>query len=178
MIEGTRTPGYTPVARFLHWTIAVLVLGLIAVGFYIANAYKPSNTIYDLHKSVGFVILPLVLFRLYYRLTHTPPPLPDDMFPIERLAAHVNHWDLYIMLIAQPLVGWIATSAYRAPIPFFWLFNLPPIWREDRDLSDWLYEVHGWIGIAITIFVLGHIAAALFHHFVHKDEVMMRMLRS
>jgi cytochrome b561 len=177
-IVGMRTPGYTPVARFLHWTIAVLVIGLIPVGFYIANVEKPPAVVYDLHKSVGFLILPLVLLRLCYRLTHRPPPLPSDMLPIERLAAHVNHWGLYAMLIAQPIVGWIATSAYRAPVPFFGLFNVPPIWPEDEDFSESMYMIHGWIGIAIAIFVVGHIGAALFHHFVRKDDVLTRMLRS
>ena len=119
-----------------------------------------------------------MLLRLFYRLTHTPPPLPEDLPPIQRLAAHVNHWGLYAMLIAQPLVGWIATSAYRAPVPFFGLFNLPPIWAEDRAFSDRMYMVHGWLGIAITIFVIAHIAAALFHHFFRKDEVLVRMMRS
>lgn len=175
---GVRTPGYTPVARVLHWTTAVLVLVMIPVGFYIANAEDVPDALYDLHKSVGMLILPLMLFRLFYRLTHTPPPLPDDIPMIQRLAAHANHWGLYVLLIAQPLVGWIATSAYRAPIPFFWLFNLPPIWREDRAFSERMYMVHGWIGFAIAIFVLGHIGAALFHHLVRKDEVLMRMLRS
>lgn len=175
--NGRPTPGYTPVARALHWTTAVLVLFMIPVGFYIANADDVSDTIYDLHKSVGMLILALVLFRLIYRLNHTPPPLPADMPLIEQLAAHANHWGLYAMLIAQPIVGWIATSAYRAPIPFFWLFNLPPIWREDRAFSDRMYMIHGWIGIAITIFVLGHIGAALFHHFIRKDDILTRMLR-
>jgi cytochrome b561 len=176
---GQPTSGYTPVARALHWTTAALVIFMILAGFYIANVEDGpfGDEIYDLHKSVGILILPLILVRLLYRLTHKPPPLPADMPFIEQLAAHANHWGLYVMLIAQPIVGWIATSAYRAPIPFFWLFNIPPIWREDRAFSDRPYVVHGWIGIAITVFVLGHIAAALFHHFIRKDDILVRMWR-
>jgi cytochrome b561 len=181
MIDGNErtTSGYTPVARVLHWTTAALVIFMILAGFYIVNVEDGPlhDEIYDLHKSVGMLILPLVLFRLLYRLTHSPPPLPADMPVIEQAAAHFNHWGLYAMLIAQPVVGWIATSAYRAPIPFFWLFNVPPIWRADRALSEFLYVIHGWIGIAITIFVLGHIGAALFHHFIRKDDILVRMLR-
>lgn len=177
---GTRPAlGYSPVARFLHWTTAALVLFMIPVGFYIANVENGpfQDQIYDLHKSVGMLILPLVLIRLAYRLTHPPPPLPADIPMLQQAAAHANHWGLYAMLIAQPIIGWIGTSAYRAPVNFFWLFAWPPIWREDRKFSDFMFQVHGWIGIAITVFVAAHIAAALFHHFVRKDDVLTRMLR-
>jgi len=180
MIDGIGgPPGYTPVARALHWTMAVLVLFMIVVGFYIANVEEGPyhDLLYDLHKSVGVLIVPLVLFRLFYRLTHTPPPLPADLPFIHQFAAHVNHWGLYAMLIAQPIIGWIGTSSYRAPVTFFRLFEFPPVWRVDRAFSNWLFQVHGWIGITIAVFVAAHIGAALFHHFIRKDEVLTRMTR-
>ena len=77
----------------------------------------------------------------------------------------------------QPIVGWIATSAYRAPIPVFWTFTLPPIWPVDRAFSERMFLVHRVLGITIAILALAHIAAALYHHFVRRDAVLMRMLR-
>jgi cytochrome b561 len=74
-------------------------------------------------------------------------------------------------------VGWIATSAYPAPVPFFGLFEMPPIWWADRALSERLFAVHLGIGIVMAGLMTAHIGAALFHHFVAKDQVLDRMIR-
>jgi cytochrome b561 len=171
--------GYTPVARALHWITAVLVLMMIPAGIVMANfGDSPTkNLLYHLHRSTGVVLIPLVLFRLFYRTTHPAPPLPADIPPIQQLAAHANHWGLYALLIVQPVVGWIATSAYRAPVLFFWLFELPPIWPEDRAFSEKMFMAHRAIGIAIAGLVAMHVGAALFHHFVRRDNILMRMVR-
>jgi cytochrome b561 len=122
------------------------------------------------------VIIPLVILRLGYRLLHPPLPLPEEIPPLQQLAAHATHWGLYALLIVQPFVGWLATSAYGAPIMVFGLFQLPTIWSQDRALSDRLFVVHGLIGVAIACLAAAHIAAALHHHFVRKDRVLMRMI--
>jgi cytochrome b561 len=132
--------------------------------------------LYDIHRTFGAVLIPLVLVRLAYRLTNPPPPLPDDIPAIQQLAAHLTHWALYILLIVQGFIGWIATSAYRAPIKVFWLFELPPIWPVDQPYSEKMFVVHRWLGIALALLVCMHIGAALFHHFVRKDDVLMRMV--
>jgi cytochrome b561 len=78
--------------------------------------------------------------------------------------------------MVQPFVGWIATSAYRAPMPMFGLFELPPIWPMNRPLSEQLFVVHRALGVAIAVIATVHIAAALYHHFVRRDHVLMRMI--
>jgi cytochrome b561 len=171
-------PGYTGVARFLHWLIAALVLFMLPLGVVIAYEWGgPAQTfLYNLHKSIGATLIPLVIIRLLYRLTHKPPPLPDDLHPLQRFAAHATHWALYALILAQPIVGYIMTSAYPAPVPFFGLFNLPAIWPENRALSTQLSAVHLYIGIAIVVVAAMHIGAALHHHFVRKDRILMRMI--
>jgi cytochrome b561 len=173
------TPGYTLTARVLHWVTAVLVLAMIPVGIIIGNEWggPAQEFLYNLHKSIGVTLIPIVLLRLIWRLTHPPPPLPADVPDIQKIAAHATHWALYGLLLVQPIVGYIMTSAYPAPVPFFGLFNLPPIWPEDRALSERLVTVHLTIGLAIAGIAALHIAAALFHHFVRRDEVLMRMVR-
>ena len=169
---------YTLTARVLHWITAALVLTMIPIGVAMANAdFGPwQDTLYHLHRSIGAVLLPLVLGRLLWRLKHPAPPLPADIPAIQQFAAHATHWALYGLLILQAIVGWIATSAYRAPILVFWLFELPPIWREDKAFSDLMFTAHRAIGIAIALLLCAHIGAALFHHFVRKDGVLMRMV--
>lgn len=171
-------PSYTLTARILHWLVAVLVLTMVPLGFVIANEWGGSQQerLYDLHKSIGALLIPVVIVRLIYRLYENPPPLPADIPAIQQLAAHVTHWMLYALLLVQPLVGWVGTSAYPAPVPVFGWFNLPPIWWEDRAFSNQMMALHRWLGIVIAVLALVHIAAALQHHFVRKDRVLMRML--
>ena len=171
---------YTPVARILHWVTAALVLIMIPIGIAMANAdLGPiGDTLYDIHRSTGALLLPLVIVRLIYRLNNPPPPLPADIPPMQQMAAQATHWALYGLLIVQALVGWIATSAYRAPIRVFWLFELPPIWPVNQPFSEQAFAVHRFLGIALVILLCGHIGAALFHHFIRKDDVLKRMIGS
>ena len=103
-------------------------------------------------------------------------PLPEQIPAMQRLAAAGTHGALYALLLAQPVIGWIATSAYPAPIPVFGLFELPPLWGANRPLSDKLFSLHAAFGIAIAIVVALHVAAACHHHFVRKDRVLLRMI--
>jgi len=174
---GAEVPDYTATARALHWITAALVIVMIPIGIVMANfSLGPAgDVLYDIHRSIGAILIPLVLVRLAYRLTVPPPPLPDDIPAIQRLAANLTHWALYGLLIVQGFVGWIATSAYRAPIKVFWLFELPPIWPVDQPYSERMFVVHRWLGIALALLICMHIGAALFHHFVRKDGVLLRM---
>jgi cytochrome b561 len=169
------TRAYTGIARTIHWSMAVLVLVMVPLGVAIANEWV-GPVLYDLHKTLGVILAALILVRIAYRLTHKPAPLPPDIAPLQRLAAGTVHALLYTLLLVQPFIGWIATSAYPAPVPFFRLFNMPLIWPANRALSDQLFVVHRTIGVTIGILALMHIGAALHHHFVRRDGVLRRML--
>jgi cytochrome b561 len=174
---GTPAVQYTATARTLHWLTAALVLPMVPIGLLIANVeLGRAAFLYDLHRSIGVLLLLLLLLRLWYRVTHPPPPLPSDLPQIQRLAAHATHWSLYLLLILQCLVGWIATSAYPARVNLFWLIELPLIWWEDRALSERLFVVHLWLGLMIAALICAHVGAALFHHFVRRDDILLRMV--
>lgn len=177
MIEGADT-GYSLTARVLHWLTAALVLTMIPIGIAMANADfgVAQDTLYHLHRSIGATLLPIVIARLVYRWRHPAPPLPDDIPAVQRFAALATHWALYALLIVQPIVGWIATSAYRAPVLYFWMFELPPIWPVDQPFSETMFTVHRTLGIVISVLICMHLGAALFHHFVRRDRVLMRMV--
>ena len=171
-------PAYSVTARVLHWLTAVLVLAMIPLGIVIANEWGGplQEWLYNMHRSVGALLIPIVMVRLLYRLTHEPLPLGADIPALQQHAAHTAHWTLYALLIVQPFIGWIATSAYRAPMPMFGLFELPPIWPMNRPLSERLFIVHRTLGVTIAGIATVHIAAALYHHFVRRDRVLMRMV--
>jgi cytochrome b561 len=171
-------PAYTVIARVLHWTTAFLILFMIPLAIVIANDWggAAQDFLYDLHRSIGVTIIPLVILRIMYRWRHPPLPLPEDIVPMQRFAAETTHWVLYALLVVQPFTGWIATSAYRAPVVVFGWFELPPIWPQDRAFSDRLFFFHALIGIAIACLVAAHIGAALYHHFVRRDRVLLRMI--
>jgi cytochrome b561 len=176
--KGASAPAYTMTARVLHWITAVQVVAMIPLGIVIANDLGGplQNSLYDLHRSLGVALFFTIVTRLIYRWRHPPLPMPDDIPAIQRFAAHVTHCGLYALLIVQPLSGWIATSAYPAPISVFGWVTLPPIWPENRALSERLFFVHGLVGIALACLVAVHITAALYHHFIRKDRVLMRMI--
>jgi cytochrome b561 len=178
MTDAAAAPAYTVTARILHWVTASLVLFMLPLGLVIANNWGGplQDQLYDLHRSIGALIIPIILARVVYRWTHPPAPLPDDIPAIQQLAANATHWALYALLIVQPFVGWIGTSAYRATIVVFGLFELPPIWPEDRAFSDRVLFVHGLIGLTIAVLLAAHIGAALHHHFVRRDGILMRMI--
>ena len=170
---------YSAVARTFHWVTAALVLTMLPIGIAIATfdlGPAVEDPLYHIHRSIGALVLVITASRLVYRLFNPAPPLPADMPAWQNLAALATHWGLYALLIVQPIVGWIATSAYRAPTLFFWLFELPPIWPEDRAFSEAMFVVHRTMGILIAVLISIHIAAALYHHFILKDRVLGRMV--
>lgn len=171
--------GYSAVARTFHWVTAALVLTMLPIGIAMATfdlGPAVEDPLYHIHRSIGALVLLITVARLIYRLFNPAPPLPADMPTLQQFAALFTHWALYALLIVQPIVGWIATSAYRAPTLFFWLFELPPIWPEDRAFSEAMFVVHRTMGIVIAILICVHIGAALYHHFVLKDRVLSRMV--
>ncbi|TZG26341.1 cytochrome b [Sphingomonas montanisoli] len=167
---------YNGTARLLHWTIAVLIIVNLILGI----GHDPLGEILPampIHKSIGLTVLALSLFRLVWRLTHTPPPLPVSVAGWEKGAAHAMHWLLYALMILLPLSGWIMSSAGTRPLQWFWLFDVP---KFDVAKGDAIVGLsgggHGLMGYAMIALLIGHIGAALRHHFLLKDDVLRRML--
>jgi cytochrome b561 len=150
---------------------------MIPLGVMIANDWGGPlrSSLYGLHETLGALLIPIVLARLGHRLTNPSLPLPQDIPALQRFAAHMAHVGLYALLVAQPLVGWIAMSASGAPVTVLGLFALPPIAQENRVFSEQLVVLHGLIGLSIAGLVAVHVGAALYHHVVRKDRVLMRM---
>jgi len=171
---------YSKIAIVLHWTIAALIIGLIIFGLLMTNPNMPNRfVLYQLHKSFGVMVLILSIFRLVWRLIHTPPPLPTGMKTWEVAAAKFTHIAFYVIMIGMPLLGWAMVSASPLPIPteLFWTIPWPdmPFIPESEELEETFEFLHSNIGKLTIGLILLHFGAAMKHHFVNKDNVFVRM---
>jgi cytochrome b561 len=177
MSEAPAAESYSRPAKLLHWLTAIAVIAAIALGIAMNNfGDRPLQArLYDLHRSTGALILVLTGFRLIWRLFHQPPAMVPGMPAWQARAATMMHWLLYLILFALPLIGWAGTSAYGAQIIVYGLFELPPLLAENEPLSKVLLETHQVLGFTLTALLIGHIGAALHHHFVVRDGTLRRM---
>lgn len=168
---------YTPVAKGLHWLMAVLILGTLVLGLYMTGLpLSPQKLqLYSWHKWAGVTIFLLVWFRLAWRVTHLPPSPPETLSPRMRRVAHAGHALLYGLMIAIPLSGWLMSSAKGFQTVWFGVLPIPDLIGRDRELGDLLQTVHKAFTVALMLTLAGHIAAALWHHFVLKDDTLRRI---
>ncbi len=165
-------------AKCLHWTLALAIFVMMALGW-IMTAWPKSPAkfeMYFVHKSLGIVILALMVLRLCWRLLNPTPRLPKTLKPYERVLAHGTHALLYLLLLAMPVSGWVINSAANFPLKVFGLFNLPPLVGPDKAVQGQAEVVHLWLFWIVGGLLVLHIGAALKHHFVLRDEVLARML--
>lgn len=176
--EGNGRLEYSAVSKWLHWMTAIIIFGLIPAGFLLGDLPegRVQNLGYDLHRSFGFVVLCLALMRLAVRGVFGAPAAYAGLTPFERRASAFTHYALYVLIIATPLLGWAATSAYPVAISVFWLFTLPPLAPQSEWLSKLLFKAHEVSAILIVLLLVGHVGGALMHRVVKRDGVLDRML--
>ena len=169
--------GYRTPAKILHWTVALLVLGMIPVGISLESLPKGpiQDGFYAAHKATGFVVLVLMIARLAYRIVSPPPPSEPTLARWQVGVSHAVHWTLYAILLVMPILGWAGSNAFGAPVSIYGLFTLPDIVSKDEPLSKTLLGIHGTLGLIAGALIVLHIAAALYHRFGLKDAVLARM---
>jgi cytochrome b561 len=168
---------YTATAITLHWLMAVLICCMFAVGLTMVELpLSPWKLkIYSWHKWAGVTIFLLVWVRIAWRLTHRPPALPESMSASMQLAAHAGHVLLYLLMIVIPLSGWLMSSAKGFQTVYFGVLPLPDLLHKNKELGDLLANVHLSLNLLLAGIVVGHVAAALKHHLIDKDDVLTRM---
>lgn len=177
---------YDQVAIAIHWVTAAAIVIQFALGWTMISLRPPSYLHFSLHqwhKSIGISILVLSLMRLLWRVLHRPPPLPATMPAWEKRAAKASHAMLYVLLIALPISGWAVVSASPLNIPTFLFGVLPfphlpalPDLPDKRDAQHALKILHEFGGWLLALLLAGHVGAALRHHFLIRDDVLVRML--
>lgn len=178
MTYGTLRTDYPASSKWLHWLVAASVLTTIPVAIAMGRiASGPmQNTLFNLHKSLGILILVLMIARIANRFIVGAPAPDPTLKPWERAASSAVHGSLYVLLIGMAIMGYVANSAYGASTPFFGLFDLPPVVAKNEPLSERLFFFHRWTGYLVGALAAMHIAAALQHYFIRRDGVLQRML--
>lgn len=169
---------YHRLSIFIHWLIAVLIIGAFALGSIMTDMkISPSKLqYYSWHKWLGVSILALVALRLLSRLVLGAPAYPDSMKKWEKQLATSTHIFLYVLMFAVPLSGYFYTSAAGIPVVYFKLIELPTIIGPNPELKPFLKELHEVLTTVLLIVVSLHVAAALKHHFIDRDGIFQRML--
>jgi cytochrome b561 len=149
------------------------ILGFLSVAWHLSPA---KLDLFVWHKSIGLLVLILVAIRLLWRLSNTIPALPADTPAWQIRASRASHALLYLCIFALPVSGWVINSAANVPFRVFWLFRLPNIVGPDDALATAAKLVHGGFVALLLALLAIHIGAALYHHYVRRDQVLARML--
>ncbi len=172
---------YSPAARALHWLTVLLVFVMFVLG--IAMVYLVpdseqalSHRLYNAHESLGVVILGAMLCRLIWRWRHPPGPLPQRVPRIFHIVGHANHVLLYILLLAQPIIGLLRDNADGFQVVWFEIVPMPQLIGKHAALANVLSAAHWYGAVLIALLIGAHIGGALFHGVIRRDGVLQRML--
>ncbi|NMG44391.1 cytochrome b [Aromatoleum toluvorans] len=174
----TTPENYTRPAVAVHWLIAILVLVALPLGYYMTDlSLSPRKLqLISWHKWIGFTVLLLFIPRVIVRLTRRVPAPVTTMPGWQRTIASITHVALYALMVAVPATGWLMSSAKGFPVVYLGLVPLPDLVGKDEALGNLLKSTHEVLTSGLLILVGLHIAAALKHHIIDRDETLARMV--
>ena len=181
-LKNTETQ-WGSLAKALHWLVAFSILGALftAIWIWTLNEEDPGApaqwvVLIALHKSFGLSALGLAVVRIGWMLANIRPRLPDSMAKWQMQASHLTHYVLYGMMLAVPVLGYTISSAFGSKTEYFWLFTVPNLVPKSEEIVNFWYAIHTNGGFVLGGIIAVHIAAALYHHFKVKDDVLKGML--
>jgi len=167
---------YTPVAVSLHWIMAALILFAGIFGLLLDDWPRATRMFWiNIHVQVGLLILVLLIARIWWRRTHTPPQLPPEVGEISRRVSNPAHLLIYALMLLTPLVG-IVALVWHAGAFDFGLFSIDFGVKANRPVYERAEDIHLWLTYGLFGLVAVHSVAALWHHFVSRNTVLLRML--
>jgi cytochrome b561 len=169
---------YDPIQRVFHWLMAAVILTAICVGLYAADLPKEDATRgfwFGIHKSLGMTALFLAILRIGWRLLKSAPRYRVPLGRFTALAASATHAALYVLMVAVPIGGYVLSTASDHPVSWFGLFTFPSLVPVDKSLAKLADGAHVTGALILATVIALHIAAAAWHHWFKRDEVMARM---
>lgn len=175
-VSTVNTGRYAPIAIFLHWALAVLIIGMIGLGWYMMSIEDTpgSSWYFDLHKSIGLITAGLILVRAAWRIGHKPEALPASVPRRQATASRAIHWLLYVAMAAMPLVGIIGAMFSKSGIALFGL-TMPRLFAPNHDVAEIFFTAHSIIAWVMVGLISAHVLAAIKHLVMDKDGVFQRM---
>jgi cytochrome b561 len=169
-------PRYGGVAIFFHWTSAVLIVTVGILGL-LHDSWPHSIQAkwINIHAVLGLVVWALLMLRLAWRLSHRPPGLPADVGEFSRRTSYPAHLLMYLLMLVIPVFG-IITFIWHGRVFDFGVFRIDPKVASDRAIFHPTEDIHGYLAYALFALIIVHVLAALWHHFVRRDGVLLRML--
>lgn len=167
------------VSVVLHWLVALTVFGMFGLGLWMRTLdyYSPwYRTAPDIHKSVGILLLLVMLLRLLWRFLSPPPAPLANHGPLTRLGSRTGHALLYLGLFALLVSGYLISTADGRPIEVFGWFQVPALITGIPDQEDLAGEIHEYLAWGLVGLAVVHALAALKHHFIDRDATLRRML--
>ena len=171
------THSWGTLSKALHWLIVLLIINQWVIAQR-AEELNLSAKIAALgwHKSFGMTILALALIRLLWRWMNPVPDLRAETKTWERVLAKISHVLLYALIFAMPISGWLMSSAKNTPVSWFRLFQFPDLVAPDRAFGETMENLHHLLFGTLVVVAALHVAGALKHHFIDRNDVLRRML--
>jgi cytochrome b561 len=169
---------YGSVAIGFHWLMVLLIVACFCLGLYLDELrFSPQKLkLLSWHKWGGITVLWLACFRLAWKVSNRAPALPLEIPRWQRWMAASVHHILYILMFAAPLSGWVMSSAKGFPVVYFGKWPLPNLVAKNKMLGEQLEDVHAVLTYGLIIIASSHALAALKHHFISKNDILVRML--
>jgi cytochrome b561 len=173
-----RRAQYLPAEKILHWAVVVLIAAQFAFGWLMPGARRatPPDALNNWHVSFGVVILAVMLARLVWRFAAGAPEPERGLPAWQEAASAAVHWLIYVLVFAVVFSGWASAATHRWPITLFWLVSLPGLFPPAAVWAHDFGELHAALMWVLLAAIGLHAAAALAHHFILRDGVLLRML--
>jgi cytochrome b561 len=172
IVNGT----YNRPARFFHWVTAVLLVGSFGLGLSMTRVIEGDMKlrVYGWHEWIGVTIFVVTIARLVWRLRAPAPAIDLPLF--ERVGSTLAYAGMYVVLLVQPIVGWVMSTAFGFPVVYLGILPLPQIVNEDRALAERLQGIHFALAMILFGLFVAHLAGVLYHHLIRQDGILGRML--